>query len=293
MSIINLPQDIVPANQKKEENIIFHPFIATTNPFTGKSILHTNAVSLVMTGQKTMQFANKILKIKNDEFHFLSAGNCIASVNMAGNETFSSILIFFKNEVLTEFYIKYADLVNSIKNKYSISNESYVSFKKDAFAANFITSLNLLLADAKSLSIEMKTLKFEELMLHLLEKYPAVILSFEASGNRDLNDMEIKRAVESNITNNITIEELAFLCNTSLSSFKRRFEKLYGTSPSKWMLQKRIEFAKHLLQHHGEKPGEVYHKVGYENHSSFSHSFKQIVGVTPKAYQLQQLNVQQ
>ena len=95
--------------------------------------------------------------------------------------------------------------------------------------------------------------------------------------------------METNITNNISIEDLAFLCNTSLSTFKRRFLKLYGTSPSKWILQRRMEIAKDLLLHHHEKPSEVYHKVGYENHSSFTQSFKQTFGLTPKDFQLQRI----
>lgn len=127
-------------------------------------------------------------------------------------------------------------------------------------------------------------------MLHLLEKYPFQILSFQTAKNKKFDDFEIRKAVETNVMNNISLEELAFLCNISLSTFKRRFVKIYETSPNKWMLQKRMELAKNLLQHHNEKPSEVFHKVGYENHSSFSQSFKQTFGITPKEFQMQQLN---
>ena len=137
----------------------------------------------------------------------------------------------------------------------------------------------------------MRLLKFEELMLYLLRKHPASILAFQTSERRGLNDLEIKKTVEGNITNGLSLAELAFLCNTSLSTFKRRFQKIYGTSPNKWILQRRMELAKHLLQHHREKPGEVYHKIGYENHSSFSQSFKQVYGVTPRDFQMAHLDV--
>lgn len=293
MDIINLPQDIITTKTKKHESIIFHPFTAAADSFKGKSILHTNAISLVISGEKTMHFANKILKIESSEFHFLSAGNCLASVNLAGREVFSSILIFFSNNILTDFYLKYATLIRKIKSAGKIKSEPYVAFKKDAFVVNFIASLNLLFQGNPNISMEMRLLKFEELMLHLLEKYPQSILSFQTSEKKELNDLEIRRAVESNITNNISVEELAFLCNNSLSTFKRRFAKIYGSSPNKWILQQRIELAKHLLQHYNEKPSDVYYKVGYENHSSFSQSFKQIVGVTPRDFQQQELNVHQ
>jgi AraC-like DNA-binding protein len=38
-----------------------------------------------------------------------------------------------------------------------------------------------------------------------------------------------------------------------------------------------------------ENPGEVSYKVGYENPSSFSESFKQVFGISPKQYQQQNL----
>jgi AraC-like DNA-binding protein len=72
----------------------------------------------------------------------------------------------------------------------------------------------------------------------------------------------------------------------SLSTFNRRFVRLYGTTPNKWLLRRRMEQAAVLLNER-EKPSDVYLKVGYENHSSFSQSFKQVFGVTPKEYQQQ------
>jgi AraC-like DNA-binding protein len=136
----------------------------------------------------------------------------------------------------------------------------------------------------------MKQLKFEELMLHILEKFPARLLSFQNTKNRDFNDLEIRKAVEANILSNINLQDLAFLCNMSLSTFKRKFVKMYGSPPNKWMLQKRMEAARDLLLVHGEKPGEIFYKVGYENHSSFTQSFKQTFGQTPRDFQLQHLN---
>ncbi|MDP4262832.1 MAG: AraC family transcriptional regulator [Bacteroidota bacterium] len=292
MNIFNLPDDIVPAKKGKRESIIIYPYAARVGSFKGKSILHTNAISLVISGEKTMHFASKTVHIKNDEIHFLSAGNCLASLSFSGKEIFRSILVFFDNKTLSDFYVKYATRIAKIKSRHKITSEPFVSFRKDPFILNFITSLELMFQRSQKLSMEMRVLKFEELMLYLFEKYPGVILSFQASERKDLNDLEIRKVVESNITNSLSVEELAFLCNTSLSTFKRRFVKIYGTSPNKWILQKRMELARHLLQHYHEKPGEVCHKVGYENHSSFSQSFKHTYGVTPRDFQLGHLNVQ-
>jgi len=293
MTIFNLPQDIFPDQKGYDENIIFHDYTAPVGAFKEKSILHKNAVSLVISGEKTMHFADKTVHIKDSEFHFLSAGNCVASMKFSGESVFRSILIFFDNKVLADFYIKYHSLIAKISDKQKTGSQLYVAFPKDAFVLNFIHSLSLIFQAKTDISAEMKLLKFEELMLHLLETYPDKIVSFQPPKNKGFDDLQIRRTVETNITNNISVEEMAFLCNISLSTFKRRFSDIYGTSPSKWILQQRMAIAKGLLQNNSEKPGDVYHKVGYENHSSFTQVFKQTFGLTPKEFQLRELNVSQ
>jgi len=56
----------------------------------------------------------------------------------------------------------------------------------------------------------------------------------------------------------ISLEELAFICNLSVSTFKRRFVDIYGMAPGKWFLQKKMEWAKELILQGGERPGEIY-----------------------------------
>jgi len=292
MSITNLPQDIFPSS-KKLDSLIFHHYSAPVGSFKGKSILQMNSISLVLNGEKTLLFADKSVFIKDNEFHFLSAGHCLASMQLSDKKIFSSILIFFDNKVLADFYLKYDALITKLKGNQKITSQPYIGFKKDAFVLNFIDSLKLFFQSGVGISNEMKLLKFEELMLHLLQKYPQQILSFQTDKHNHFDDFEIRRAVETNISNTITVAELAFLCKLSLSTFKRRFSKLYGTSPNKWMLQRRMEIARDLLRHYDQKPSEVYYKVGYENHSSFTQSFRQAFGITPKEFQAQQMNVKE
>lgn len=245
----------------------------------------------MIKGEKTMHFAEKAVNVNPGEFHFLSAGNCLVSMQMSEKTSFESFLIFFDTAVLSDFYLKYDHKISVIKRKHKLNSEPYLAFKKDKFVFNFITSLELLTDFTTSISNDMKLLKFEELMLHLLENHPAALLSFQPVKKEELDDLDIRTIAETNVGNTISLEELAFLCNVSLSTFKRRFAKIYNTSPNKWFLQKRMELAKDLLRYHSEKPGEVFYKVGYQNHSSFSQSFKQMVGLTPKEFQQQQVDL--
>ena len=279
MDAINLPYDRFPDHER--EGVLFYNFVAKAEEFRGRCVLHTNAISLVMSGCKTMTFADREVRIRPEEFHMMSAGNCIARIDIDTARKFQSILIFFSDAALSEIFMKDPDLQG---RKVDGERRSYLSFNKDPFVLNYIQSLALLLQPGEDFTVEMRQVKFEELMLYLFRKYPEQMLAFRGKSDVNFNDLQIREAVETNLYRNITLEELAFLCNLSLSTFKRRFLKIYGAAPSKWIMDRRIEQAKKLLIHHREKPGEVYPKVGYDNHSSFSKAFKKASGLTPRAF---------
>ena len=287
MKIHNLPNDLFSPSKSADEDIIVHYYKGVVGTYKGRSILHRNAISLVIEGEKTMRFAEKTVHVNDNEFHFLSSGNCLASMDLSPKKSFSSVMIFFTNKVLVDFFVKYEKRIRDAK-KTKAATEPYISIAKDDFIRNYINSLILLGNEASG---DMKRLKFEELMLHVLSVHPKKFLSFQIKEHHQLEDLQIRQAIENNVASGITVEELAFLCNMSLSTFKRKFQKLYNTSPNKYILQRRMEIAKDLLLYNREKPSEVYHQVGYENHSSFSESFKNVFGLTPKDFQAQHLNL--
>jgi len=65
-----------------------------------------------------------------------------------------------------------------------------------------------------------------------------------------------------------------------------------STFSIQYFLQQKMKIAKSLLLQN-ENPSEVFYKIGYENHSSFSKSFKQVYGLSPKQFQKQDLTVSQ
>ena len=130
----------------------------------------------------------------------------------------------------------------------------------------------------------MKRLKLQELLLYLLENRPAALLRFQNKKTPFDYELTIRKAVESNLSSNLTLDEIAFLCNVSTSTFKRQFKKIYDASPNEWLLEQRMKLAAQMLTKHKEKPGEIWFKLGFETHSGFTRSFKKHFGVAPKNY---------
>jgi AraC-like DNA-binding protein len=127
--------------------------------------------------------------------------------------------------------------------------------------------------------------KLEELFLSLPEKHLHQFASiFTPATNISLS---LKKLVEKNLVSNLTLDEIAFLANKSLSSFKRDFEKAYGVSPGKYIRERKLKLASaELLQ--GKRVSDLYLYLGYESVSNFTSAFKKQFGLTPKQYQLQQ-----
>ncbi len=243
-----------------------------------------------VSGRKSVFYASQKASADPSSFFLLSAGNYLMTERLPANGSYRSIALRFDPSLLQEFFLKYPNLFSPCIETGPL--EPFLHFERDLFLHQFIASLDVLLAQG-TVSPEMKQLKWEELMLYLCQHFPSRMYALRGFVSVGQEEFELRKTVENHLEEPISIEELAFLCHMSLSTFKRKFAKLYGTSPNKWMLHKRMERAAYLLKHHKEKPSEVFHKVGYENFSSFIQSFKQTYGMTPKEYQSQSLDVLQ
>lgn len=275
-------------NTKRKSNIIrYNSDVGTIN---SRIKLEQNLFSFLLEGNKSVQYAGTKVTISPNQFFLLSAGNCLMSEKIAtpGGQ-YRSILFFFDNDLLTDFFIRHPLPIKPLKSKHK--EEPFLVFEKDAFLTNFVESLGLILASGQSLSQELQSVKLEELLIYISGCYPEVLKGLHYYNYNSDKDFLVRQAVTSNIYSVITVEELAFLCYMTLSTFKRHFGKLYGTSPKKWFLEKRMERAAQMLRKGDLNSSEIYLELGYENLSSFIQSFKQVYGTTPKQYQLNNLNV--
>lgn len=247
--------------------------------------LQQNLFTFLLEGEKTIHFAGTQVSVKPHQFILLAAGNCLMSEKIAApGAAYHSILFFFDGKLLPDFFERHSTLPG--KPAKQPNNLPFLLFEKDAFLVHFIHSLDCLLTGDKPIHNDLQKIKLEELFLYLSLKYPGQMQQLRNMSSEANEDLIIRQAVTSNINNNITVEELAFLCNMSLSSFKRRFARIYNKSPNKWLLEKRMEMAAKMLRQDNRKASEIYYELGYENLSSFIQSFKQAYGITPKQYQL-------
>ncbi|SHO54543.1 AraC family transcriptional regulator [Vibrio quintilis] len=94
----------------------------------------------------------------------------------------------------------------------------------------------------------------------------------------------IDRYIENNIARRITITQLAGSVFLGESQFHSRFKAQLGITPHQYILQKRIEAAKVLIEQGGYSLGQVAELTGFSGQSTFSHVFARLQGISPSVY---------
>ncbi|MBC7495190.1 MAG: helix-turn-helix transcriptional regulator, partial [Flavobacterium sp.] len=259
-----------------------------SNLFSEKSKiqLSANLISFLIEGKKELFHNNQSQIISDSEFVLAKSGNCLMTETLSVNKKYASLLFFFDDAFIIDFQKKYFDIIK-LKN---VKSENIIPFsviKYDKFIRDFVSAVCLLLQSEASVSASLLKLKLEEILLYLVQKYDGSIVNFFTKSNKIKQNTKLQNIVENNIFSKLSLEELAFLCHMSLSTFKREFIKIYQLSPSRWFQDKRLEKSAQLLTQEKERPSDIYLTVGYESLSSFTQSFKQKFGKTPKKYQLE------
>jgi len=90
--------------------------------------------------------------------------------------------------------------------------------------------------------------------------------------------------INNNFDQELNLDLLSRIRWTSKFHLLRLFKKYYGQTPKQYLIDKRIEKAKELLNQ-GTNVTETCFDVGFESPCSFSTLFKSRVGMTPSEIQ--------
>jgi len=189
------------------------------------------------------------------------------------NGVFESVNIYLSDEHLTNFSKEY-----HLQTEHLISTKPLVPIEVNSVLQNFMISLKTLLeSDLKNQFLI--DLKIKELLLILLQTKPElknILFDFSEPFKIDLEAF-----MNQNYRYNVNLERFAYLTGRSLATFKRDFEKVFQTSPHKWILQKRLNEAHFLIKEENKSASDIFVDLGFEDLSHFSYVFKKQFGYSP------------
>lgn len=247
-------------------------------PERNEVFFEEHAVIVVLEGEKKFSSPTQELHVHKGDILFFQRG-CY-SMNESIDTNYKSLVFFVNEKLLKEFVGQHLTLFQ--QPSANLPTDLILSFSSSPTFTTFIDSLLPYFGAKTPFLNELLRLKFQELLLHLLDldttgPLRAILLHIYQGQKTDLDYL-----MSTYLLKPLSMNELARLSGRSLSAFKRDFEEHFHTSPGHWIRRKRIEHAHFLLRNTPKNVSEVSMEIGYESVSHFIQAYKVQYGSTPK-----------
>ncbi|MEO0900081.1 MAG: helix-turn-helix domain-containing protein [Bacteroidota bacterium] len=152
----------------------------------------------------------------------------------------------------------------------------------------YMHNLSIYFEEPEAFDEELGILKLKELMLILLKSENHVGIRQFLSETFTPVNIELKKAIENNLYNNLSIDQLAYICNMSVSTFKREFKKTFNDTPARYIKHRRLLAAEKRLLTTQDSITDIAFSLGFVDISTFSANFQEKFSLSPTKYRLTQ-----
>lgn len=241
----------------------------------GEQFVREHIFSYQISGTLSMNDGHKEYTFNEGDFRFSRRNQLIKFVKQPPpNGEFKTLSIYLDQETLRKFSLEYGYTAEPHQE-----GEPILELKPDPLYKSYMDSLLPYLQQNQTINENLQAVKLKEAILILLQVNPAlkdILFDFSEPGKIDL-----EAYMNKNFHFNVELQRFAYLTGRSLATFKRDFEKLFHSSPSRWLQQRRLQEAHYLIKEKGKVPSEVYLELGFEDLSHFSFAFKKMYGLAP------------
>ena len=210
-------------------------------------------------------------------------GNYIANFKVSeGEELCEAVYIYLYPDILHEMY---KDEIPSFLDK-----KEKVSPPKKLVAneliEKYINNLYIYFDNPSIIDDELAELKLKELILLLLKSEQYLSVRDFLSELFSPAKLKFTSIIENHIFSEISMDDLAFICGKSLSSFKREFTKVYQETPAKYIKNRRLDHAAKLLKTTDRAIATIAYESGFQDPTTFSAAFQSKYNTSASKYRL-------
>ena len=240
-----------------------------------------NYFAFISSGKKMWRTMNHSYEVSEGDILFIKKGANLT--HQFFDDEFCAIFIFIPDDFIKEFLKRNNALLAASQIDLS-AQDSVLPLQKDELLESYDQSVRSYLLLSEKPNEQLLILKFEELLFSL----------FSNNKHRELTDYfislcrnqqyQMSRVMEDNFGYNLKLEEYALLCHMSLSTFKKAFKQYYDSTPAAWLLQRKLELARHKVLTSDLTINQISFECGFEDTSHFIRVFKQKNNLTPLQY---------
>ncbi|WP_422858876.1 helix-turn-helix domain-containing protein [Flagellimonas sp. S174] len=154
----------------------------------------------------------------------------------------------------------------------------------DVLLEKYLESLFFYFENKNLATEELVTLKIKELTLLLINSQNANPILELLSSLFYREELSLRKIVNANLFEDVSLSEMAAIANMSPSTFKRKFKAEFNTTFSKYVVGKRLQKANKLLHNSNAPVSEIAYDCGFNDPGYFSKLFKKHFDVPPTRY---------
>lgn len=212
-----------------------------------------------------------------------SGSGIFRTIEHQGKSNFKSISVRFHKNILEELY---KDTSIFYENHNTPLNTNSTVIEINVLLDQYVNNLLTYFKHGELVTEELLIVKLKELITLLLsfdEKLQVKEIMFNLFKERTFKFQHI---IQSHIFSDISIENLAQLTNRSLSTFKRDFKRIYGNTPSKYIIDQRIKKVAFELLETQETVSNIAYDCQFKTLAHMSRVFKKKFGISPTKYRM-------
>lgn len=247
-----------------------------------------NYIAYIISGKRTFHLPG--------ERHSMTEGKCVFAKKgawIAEKEPGDGwcVLVFFIPDNYLRQFVKESRFNLPVATHKPETNQQMIDLHVNEITRQFFYSMIPYFDAGSSVPEGLLELKFKELLFNVLinpENAPLLAWMYTLT---DSIKQPLQQVMEANYMFNLSLNDYAKISNRSIASFKREFKTTYLTTPGKWLIQKRLEYATLMLSTSSKNINEIVFESGFENPTHFSKLFKIQTGMTPSAFRNQQRKI--
>ena len=245
---------------------------------------HFNHIIYTVSGKKTLNAPGKTHLLEAGSLVFLKKG---AIRQGRFHDSHWLVIVFCVTDKYLQELLKQFRAQVSLSSLPAPSYDSVIDIKATDITQSYFHSLLPYFTQQPPPPETLLEIKCRELIFNIFSNSENAPLLSYLNNVCDQSKPMLSEVMEANYTYNLSLEEFAKISHRSLTAFKNEFIDIFKTTPGKWLVQRRLQYAQMLLSVSQKNINEIVFESGFESAPHFSRVFKSKFGIAPLQYRRQ------
>jgi len=266
------------------ERLVFNP------PLKADGTMHNEACFLyAVNGNSKLYAATEKQGLKSSEGVVMKCGNYLNNWQKSGtDEPSEAIAIHFYPEIMKLIYDD--ELPEFLKTEKQVKTVAIEKVTINHLIESYMSNILFYFENPSFVNDELIKLKVKELILLLVKSDESGRILNIIKDLFNPSQYEFKDIINSNLYEDLSVDDLAVLSGLSMSSFKRKFNEIFNESPARYIKNKRLDKASELLKATTKRISDICYETGFGDPTHFTKSFSEKFKYSPSEYRSKYLS---